>query len=189
MLVFRTRNSSTRTGEKDYWYSHSTQGNSGTKKLSHFPRITQQGFKFKCLEPSPSSSLLTYLQTQLHVCPLTTCCLVAHPLHRSPLLTPRSQPEQSMPSSASSVFKFSVGQGQVQDRRCPQSHYLLLLGVLIILSLFHTVHFYVWHHCSVFLRFIFHLFFLSQFLSDTVMLFFFFFPASSGLPTYDPSCP
>lgn len=182
MLVFRTHNSSTRTGEKGYWYSHSTQGNWGTRKLSHLPRITQQGFKFKCLEPSPSSSLLTYLQTQIHVCPLSSCCLAAHPLHRSPLLNPRSQPEQSMPSSASLVVKFSLLVKAKFKTDFAHKAIIYYYWVYWSFSLFHTVHFYVWHHCSVFLRFIFHLFFLSQFLFDSVMLFFFFFPASSGLP-------
>lgn len=36
-----------------------------------------------------------------------------------------------------------IGQSEAQILRHPQSRYLLLLGVLIILSLFHSVHSYI----------------------------------------------
>lgn len=40
-----------------------------------------------------------------------------------------------------------ICQGQIQILLCPQSHDLLFLGVSISLSLFHNIHFYIWHHC------------------------------------------
>lgn len=143
-----------------------------------------------CLEPLLSSSLPTYPPIQGHSTPSHLAPIVqsgwSPTAHLTSLVNPNVTAQAfSVPFCLFAIQVLAIGQGQVQVLLCPQSHYLLLLGVLIILSLYSTL-FTSMYDITIlhFWGLFFHLFFISQFLSNSIMHFF----PSLFLPKYNTGC-
>lgn len=160
LRTWKSHSISSTMWERDYRYSHFIQGNGDIEKSSNLPKVTQQGFKLRCLEPLLPSSLLTYLPSRLSFQRLEPG--MHDPVSWSPTahLTTCVNSYSNVTAQALNtlssflLFKFYASlKGQVQIPLCPQSHLLLTWAIFGCidhsLTLFHIVYFYIWHQYSL----------------------------------------
>lgn len=106
-------------------YSHCIpQENRGTEKLSNLPKVTQLGFKFKCLELPLLSSLPVYSPTYSSCIPTV--------LQSGQTPTAHGTPSVNSYSNVIAQAFNVIGQVQVKILFCTQNHYLPFLSVIIV---------------------------------------------------------
>lgn len=163
--------------EKGYWYSHCIpKGNRGTEKLSNLPKVTQFGFKFKCLELPLSSSLPICSPTYSTCIPtVESCSQASHPLPEAHLLltpTPMSLPKHSMWLVKSKPEFYFAHKTIIYHSWAYWSSSLSVLQC----SLIHMTSLLFNHFRGLLLTL------HSQFLCNRTIVIWVFFPLFSGLP-------